>query len=46
MTISLVRHAQPVAPGDPRYEENDRPLSVEGLMTAFSSARPGRLARS
>lgn len=28
--IVLVRHAQPVAPSDPRYEQNDRPLAVAG----------------
>ena len=25
--IVLVRHAEAVAPSDPRYEENDRPLA-------------------
>jgi 2,3-bisphosphoglycerate-dependent phosphoglycerate mutase len=32
--ILLVRHAQPVAPGDPRYPENDRPLSPLGRRQA------------
>lgn len=30
MTLLLVRHAEPVAPGDPGYEENERPLSPRG----------------
>ena len=34
MTILLVRHAEPVAPGDPRYDENDRPLSPLGRQQA------------
>ena len=34
MTILLVRHAEPVPPGDPRFEENDRPLSASGRAAA------------
>ena len=30
MTVLLVRHAEPVAPGVPGYEENERPLSADG----------------
>jgi len=30
----LVRHAEAVAPSDPRYEENDRPLSEAGRRDA------------
>ena len=44
MTLVLVRHAEPVAPGDPRYEENDRPLSNHGRRQAEALA--GELARS
>ena len=32
--IVLVRHAEPVAPSDPRYEENDRPLTDAGRRDA------------
>ena len=32
--ILLVRHAEPVPPGDPRFEENDRPLSKAGRAAA------------
>lgn len=38
MTIVLVRHAEPVPPGDPRYEENDRPLSATGAEQALRLA--------
>jgi 2,3-bisphosphoglycerate-dependent phosphoglycerate mutase len=34
VTIVLVRHAEPVQPGDPRFEENDRPLSDAGAKQA------------
>lgn len=34
MTIILVRHAEPVAPGDPAHEENSRPLSRRGRVQA------------
>jgi 2,3-bisphosphoglycerate-dependent phosphoglycerate mutase len=34
VTILLVRHAEPVAPGHPRYPENDRPLSRLGRCQA------------
>jgi 2,3-bisphosphoglycerate-dependent phosphoglycerate mutase len=34
VTILLVRHAEPIAPGDPRYQENDRPLSSRGRLQA------------
>ena len=30
----LVRHAEAVAPSDPRYEENDRPLADGGRREA------------
>ena len=30
----LVRHAEAVAPSDPRYEENDRPLTDAGRRDA------------
>ena len=30
----LVWHAEAVAPSDPRYEENDRPLAVAGRRDA------------
>jgi len=32
--IVLVRHAEAVAPSDPRYEENDRPLTEAGRRDA------------
>jgi 2,3-bisphosphoglycerate-dependent phosphoglycerate mutase len=32
--IVLVRHAEAVAPSDPRYEENDRPLADAGRRDA------------
>jgi broad specificity phosphatase PhoE len=32
--IVLVRHAEAVAPSDPRFEENDRPLAVAGRRDA------------
>jgi 2,3-bisphosphoglycerate-dependent phosphoglycerate mutase len=32
--IVLVRHAEAVAPSDPRYEENDRPLTDAGRRDA------------
>jgi broad specificity phosphatase PhoE len=32
--IVLVRHAEAVAPSDPRYEENDRPLTGAGRREA------------
>jgi 2,3-bisphosphoglycerate-dependent phosphoglycerate mutase len=32
--IVLVRHAEPVAPSDPRYEQNDRPLAEAGRRDA------------
>lgn len=34
MTVLLVRHAEPVAPGVPGYEENERPLSADGRRQA------------
>lgn len=38
MTIVLVRHAEPVARGDPRYEDNERPLSKTGARQAAALA--------
>ncbi len=35
MTLLLVRHAEPVAPGAVGYEENDRPLSEAGRAQAL-----------
>jgi broad specificity phosphatase PhoE len=32
--IVLVRHAEAVAPSDPRFEENDRPLAEAGRRDA------------
>jgi 2,3-bisphosphoglycerate-dependent phosphoglycerate mutase len=40
--IVLVRHAQPVAPTDRRYEQNDRPLADGGRSDADRLA--GQLA--
>jgi 2,3-bisphosphoglycerate-dependent phosphoglycerate mutase len=34
VTIFLVRHAEPVAPGDPRFQENERPLTGAGRRQA------------
>jgi 2,3-bisphosphoglycerate-dependent phosphoglycerate mutase len=34
VTLLLVRHAEPVPARDPRFEENDRPLSDEGRRQA------------
>ncbi len=34
MTLVLVRHAEPVPQDDPRFEQNDRPLSAEGRRQA------------
>jgi broad specificity phosphatase PhoE len=45
VTLLLVRHAEPVPPGDPAFEENERPLSATGRAQAESLAdelaRPG-----
>lgn len=35
MTLLLVRHAEPVAPGAAGYEENERPLSEAGRAQAL-----------
>jgi 2,3-bisphosphoglycerate-dependent phosphoglycerate mutase len=37
-TVLLVRHAEPVAPGDPRHAEHDRPLTGRGVRDAEALA--------
>ncbi|HWG85568.1 MAG TPA: histidine phosphatase family protein [Deinococcales bacterium] len=38
LRVLLIRHAEPVPPGDPRFEENDRPLSDRGRVQAMELA--------
>jgi len=34
VTLYLIRHAEAVPPGDPNYEDDDRPLTPAGRVTA------------
>jgi hypothetical protein len=42
VTILLVRHAEPIAPGDPRYQENELPMpAVYRLAAGVRPLGPG-----
>ena len=36
VTLYLIRHAEAVPPGDPNYEDDDRPLVPAGRATSLT----------